>query len=391
MRWMITEDRLGPEQRDVIDEIAQVNNRPVWIQGHAGSGKSVLLLHALADYITANPGNRVCVVVFTRALVDLLTTGLTQIPRLNGVNISVFTIYQLRDQIDNGHPRYNAIFCDEVQDLPLEFINSMKTFCDKLILAGDAEQSIYSSVPVWNASPASFNEIKTVILPMEKKLGVIYRLTQSVLNVLKRVFPSMLEDMPNIARQDTEIALFEFTGTESKNEIEFCWQEIKLTTQNRVNEVSAVLLWSQDAILTFVNKILSLEGIEPWIRVNDGFGRPNYNILNFYLNSKGIPLMYVGNGYGSLTQAAQRNKVIIMTYHSAKGLDFDYVFLPMVNTEMAIANERPLLLVALSRSKAGLFISYTGNLYAGLKPFLSEVPVKSIVNNNTNGDIVLPF
>jgi len=389
---MITEDRLGPEQREVIEGIAKINNKPIWIQGHAGSGKSVLLLHSLADFLILNPESRVCVVVFTRALVDLLKTGLIQIPKLSGFIIPVYTIYDLKNQIDGGQPRYNAIFCDEVQDLPLEFINSMKLFSDKLIIAGDAGQSIYSNVPVWNTSPASFNEIKSNIFPTEKKLGVIYRLTESVLNILKRVFPSMLDDMPNIAKQDTEVVLFEFNGTESKNEIEYCWEEIKMATQNRENEISAVLLWGQDAILSFVNKILLIEGFEPWIRVNDGYGRPNYNILNFYLNSKGIPIMYVGNKYGSLLMADQNNKVIIMTYHSVKGLDFDYVFLPMVNTNMTIiAKEKELLLVALSRSKAGLFISYTGSLYHGLRPFLAGVNVKSIANNNNNGDIALPF
>jgi superfamily I DNA/RNA helicase len=68
-----------------------------------------------------------------------------------------------------------------------------------------------------------------------------------------------------------------------------------------------------------------------------------------------------------------------MTYHSAKGLDFDYVYLPMVNEDMYIhSNENALLLVALSRSKSGLFISYTGSLYPNLRKFLSDIRVKKI-------------
>jgi superfamily I DNA/RNA helicase len=98
--------------------------------------------------------------------------------------------------------------------------------------------------------------------------------------------------------------------------------------------------------------------------------------------------MYVGNNYGSLTVADRDNKVIVMTYHSAKGLDFDYVYLPMANDGMFIhSNIDSLLLVALSRSKAGLFISYTGSIYPDLNKFLSGIQRKKILSND-NTEIV---
>ncbi|MBL0080680.1 MAG: hypothetical protein IPP53_16720 [Bacteroidetes bacterium] len=126
MKWMITEDKLGSDQVEVIDEIGKINNKPIWIKGHAGSGKSVLLLHSLADYLVKKPTANVCVVVFTRALVDLLETGLKQIPKLNGKTIPVHTIYDVKDLIDNKN-RFDAIFCDEYKDLPISFIQSMKS------------------------------------------------------------------------------------------------------------------------------------------------------------------------------------------------------------------------------------------------------------------------
>ena len=95
--------------------------------------------------------------------------------------------------------------------------------------------------------------------------------------------------------------------------------------------------------------------------------------------------MYVGNNYGSLSEADTYNKIVIMTYHSAKGLDFDYIYLPMVNDEMYIhSNIDSLLLVALSRSKSGLFISFTGSMYPYLNKFLSDIQQKNIsINNST--------
>jgi len=384
MKWMITEDKLGSDQVDVIDEIGKISNKPIWIKGHAGSGKSVLLLHSLADYLVKKPTANVCVVVFTRALVDLLETGLKQIPKLNGKTIPVITIYQLEWRIKKKGAKYDAIFCDEVQDLPIEFINLMKSSCGNLIIAGDAEQSIYNSVPIWNQRPANSQEIQDAINPIEKKLGVIYRLTESVLKVLKKVFPSMLNDMPNIAKVDTDIKLYKFDSHDNEQEIRFCWKEIKLTNSLRVSEVSAILICDHDGICEFVNVIAEIEGKQKWERVNEN-GMPNYELMNNHFKNIGIPIIYVGNGFGSLTTADKDNKVVITTYHSAKGLDFDYVYLPMVNKNMFIhSNKDSLLLVALSRSKAGLFISYTGSIYPGLNRFLSGINEKLISNDDSD-------
>jgi hypothetical protein len=378
MKWMITEDKLGSDQVEVIDEIGKINNKPIWIKGHAGSGKSVLLLHSLADYLVKKPTANVCVVVFTRALVDLLETGLKQIPKLNGKSIPVITIYQLEWRIKNKGVKYDAIFCDEVQDLPIEFINLMKSSSGNLIIAGDAEQSIYNKVPIWEQRPATSKEIQDSIVPIEKKLGIIYRLTESVLKVLKNVFPSMLNDMPNIAKGTTEIKLYKSDSNDNRDEIKFCWDEIKQTNTLRASEVSAILICGHDGICEFVNCIADLEGKQKWNRVDEK-GIPKYDLMNSYLVSIGIPIIYVGNGFGSLTDADRQNKVVITTYHSAKGLDFDYVYLPLVNDDMFIhSNIDSLLLVALSRSKSGLFISYTGSLYPYLDKFLKGIEPKKI-------------
>jgi superfamily I DNA/RNA helicase len=383
MKWMITEDKLGSDQVEVIDEIGKITNKPIWIKGHAGSGKSVLLLHSLADYLVKKPTANVCVVVFTRALVDLLETGLKQIPKLNGKTIPVITIYQLEWRIKNRDAKYDAIFCDEVQDLPINFINLMKSSCENLIIAGDAEQSIYNKVPIWDQKPATSKEIQDLIVPIEKKLGVIYRLTESVLKVLKNVFPSMLNDMPNIAKGTTEIKLYESDSNDNRDEIKFCWDEIKQTNTLRASEVSAILICEHDGICEFVNCIADLEGKQRWNRVDEK-GMPKYDLMNAHLDNIGIPIVYVGNGFGSLTDADRQNKVVITTYHSAKGLDFDYVYLPLVNDDMFIhSNIDSLLLVALSRSKSGLFISYTGSLYPYLDKFLKGIQPKKISNNDS--------
>ncbi len=87
---------------------------------------------------------------------------------------------------------------------------------------------------------------------------------------------------------------------------------------------------------------------------------------------------------------AERNKVTLMTIHSAKGLEFDYVFVagleeelfpsPMCQTEREIEEERRLLYVAITRAKERCFLSYAktrfrwGNVsYCTPSRFLSDI------------------
>lgn len=77
------------------------------------------------------------------------------------------------------------------------------------------------------------------------------------------------------------------------------------------------------------------------------------------------------------------NTIYFTTYHSAKGLEFDNVIVPFLNDNKLpdiniisnvfdekefLANELRLLYVAITRSKFGLYMTYSGNL----TPFLKE-------------------
>ena len=52
--------------------------------------------------------------------------------------------------------------------------------------------------------------------------------------------------------------------------------------------------------------------------------------MNEALEEYKVPLRYLGNDYGSLRESDVRSISYVMTYHSAKGLDFDTVFLPQL-------------------------------------------------------------
>ena len=391
MRWMIEEARLGEDQREIIEEVIKTTDRPIWIQGHAGSGKSVVLIHALSDYLIRNPMANVVVVVFTRALVDLIKTGMQQIPSLENRNVDVITIYQLDYRLNKGSS-YDAIFCDEVQDLPVDLLKEMNNSCKKLVIAGDAAQSIYGFLPKWASKPASSEEIDGSISPVKKNSSTIYRLTKSVIKALKNVFPDLEKNKTYEAGIDSEIRLlYSKENFDLTEETEFGWNEIENDNRLRPEDVSAILIYKREDIVFYCQQILKLNDKEPWSEAKvTKFNKEDYDLedLNNHLRSNNVPIMYVGNGVGSLKQADEENKIIIMTYHSAKGLDFDTVLLPYISTDLgSTSNENALILVSLSRAKRELLITYTGEIYSAFKLFLNGITPVDIAKEN-DGEIL---
>jgi superfamily I DNA/RNA helicase len=390
MQWMIEEARLGPEQREIIDEMHNLNGNPVWIQGHAGSGKSIVLLHSLTDYVIRNPDANVVVVVFTRALIDLLASGLRQIPALAGMNIPVITIYDVNGRLYRGD-KFDAIFCDEIQDIPTILLERMKRGCNQLIIAGDAAQSIYSSVPNFNERPATKAEIIAQLNPEEKTTTTIYRLTRTIIGVLRNVYNNLFADMVHIGREDSEIRLFK--ADNYSDEIEFSWRETKQVNTDRPGEVNAVLFFKKNDMIKYVDTILNIERKQKWSEEQGSIytiASRDFKAMNAHLNKQDIPLMYVGNGIGSLEQANRENKIVLITYHSSKGLDFDAVALPSIQTDLGAAdNENALILVALSRAKRDLLITFTGSMYSGFRRFLLNTTVKKICDLGTDNDGVV--
>jgi superfamily I DNA/RNA helicase len=390
MQWMIEEARLGPEQREIIDELHNVNGTPSWIQGHAGSGKSIVLLHALTDYVIRNPNAKVVVVVFTHALIDLLSSGLRQIPALSNRFISVITIFDINKRLYNKET-FDAIFCDEIQDIPTILLERMQKGCKQLIIAGDAAQSIYITVPQFNVSPATKEEIIARLNPEVKTTTTIYRLTRTLIKVLQNVYKDLFADMVHIGREDSEIRLWK--ADNYNQEIQFSWNESKQINIDRPSEVNAVLFFMKKDIIKYVDTVLALEGKQKWS--NGTYPEYDVNSFNFatmnnHLHNQGVPLMYVGSKHGSLEKADSQNKIVLMTYHSSKGLDFDAVALPNIQTDLGAAvNENALILVALSRAKRDLLITYTNKMYSGYGRFLLNTKVKEINDLGTDNDEIV--
>lgn len=101
--WMIREDQLDPDQRDFIN-IESRKKGNIWIQGFAGSGKSVLLLHKLREVLEKEPNVSICIIVFTHSLIAMFEAGMKELNIKQ--DIPVMTYFQFKKSLYNGDYKY---------------------------------------------------------------------------------------------------------------------------------------------------------------------------------------------------------------------------------------------------------------------------------------------
>jgi superfamily I DNA/RNA helicase len=354
MSWMVRYDNLDEDQRDFVDnEINKEGN--IWLQGFAGSGKSIMLIYALERKLKENSKTKVCIVVYTHALIDMFKMGMTE---LEMQHVPIMTYHRFMKTSD----RYDYIFCDEVQDLPKEALINMRNRSSHVLVAGDANQSIYEST----VSPS---DIQEVIAPRTIPLRRIHRLTRSIINAVSNMLPNLdiFGAKRDMTKQDVNIRLL---NTESREtEVKYIWNEAKEATANGYS--ATVLLPTGNEVINFIDILLHLNNKKNWTVQKNRYDKNDYSSLNNHLNKEGIKAEYVGNSYGSFTNAKNNRNLIIMTYHSSKGMDFENVFLPFLSSNLFISyrDEETLLMVAMTRSNKNLYITYSGILHHLVKRF----------------------
>ena len=381
---MIREDQLDPEQREFINvESKKTGN--IWVKGFAGSGKSVLLIHSLMSTLQKEPNAKVAVVVYTRSLIDMFKNGIEELKPYYKVNrdIPVKTYYEF---VDRDNLSYDYIFCDEVQDLPSKVLYAMNNRARKVIVAGDSNQSIFDEDPKWREPVVNPSQVGDIINARAFTLNMVHRLTKSIINAVQKLIPSMniWGAKRDLTKQDVNIRLCE--ASSEQEEVKYIYQEA-LKGAN-VGDTSVFLFPTTNSITKFANLVLSTNGKTQWNEKKNNYGRPDYGDLNRHFKSNGIKLQFIGSGYGALKNAEQNKEAILMTYHSSKGLDFDNVFLPFLNTHFYLhpSNAETLFMVAMTRSRKNLFLTYYGyshDLVDKFKGECSEISISDILNQRT--------
>lgn len=375
MKWLVGQNDLDKEQRKYLEggrnddgsytKSFMDRQLQEYILGFPGSGKTILMLYSVGAQLYEKPDSKILIIEFTHALIKMLEAALKELVyngrKIDTSNIKVVTYYDFDRNYAGQH--FDLILCDEVQDVPTDVLNNMKSRATRVVLAGDHNQSIYKQDPKWDKTPCSIADIERTFAPNKTSLYILHRLGKPIARAIQAFMPSMniLNGRIPMVRDNIQVSLWK--GSSQNQEASYIYKDA-LETINVAKETVGILFPTHNKIVKFVNRILANERKPLFNDDKTGRERTNLEGLNEHLAQNGIKMQYVANGYGDFID--NKDLVVITTYHSAKGLDFDKVFLPFCNhtDEYSVYNEdkERIFMVAMTRSRKDLIISYTGSL-----------------------------
>ena len=334
--WDLDEESMDDDQLDLIERTL---DKPMLVAGCAGSGKSVIAMHK-AEQI-AQQGEDVVLIAYTKSLTGFMNVGKP---------IGPYRFYYHNQWVKQGKPQADYIIVDEIQDFTQEeiqdFIQAAKKY---YMFFGDTAQSIYKQ---YGKQTLTIEETAKLTGLNVLKLYNNYRLPRSVAKITQDYVGVNVDPYKEKVYQNKEKSLPYIIY---KNSIEEQVDAIKAIVGNNVGKSIGILLPSNELALN----------------VSEELRKKNVGCELKYSTDIKIDTRYVD----TLDFATIMPK--IMKYHSAKGLQFDIVILPMYNG--ASDNEsRKALYVAMTRTMHKLYVFYSTPKLA--YP-LSDVPTRLYLKN----------
>ena len=310
------------------------------VTGCAGSGKSIVALYKAKAIQDA--GHSYCVIVFNKTLKDYMSAGFVDL-KLTG------KVYTRGEWEKLQRPKVDYIIVDEVQDFSVEEIRNMRLAAKKyMFMFGDSNQSIYQSLRPTTTIEELCKEFD-IVSPLI--LNNCYRLPKSVAPLL----PYVLKDVEYVeGRYKNENANTPYIiQAESYNE-QLRMIQHDIIKKGNLKEVG-ILLPSNDMVLQVASELV-VNGMEVEIRYRgeDVEKSKQFDTLNF-------------------NNTAPK----LMTYHSAKGLQFETVIIPLCPSFRNIS-ELKRLYVALTRTYRNLYILYSGDMPTPLNQIDSSLYKNSL-------------
>ena len=360
MAWLPEKSNFDDEQNRIFDEILEEDKASWWIKGYAGTGKTMLLAHLAIDYISQDID--CAYVTYTHALKNLVIEAASSMG-LDSTKLPVYTV----DSLNAIGGMHDVVLVDEVQDLPDKKIKKLLEHGKRFIFAGDLNQSILLN----SAKPESIK--KLLGNPKIVELRDIYRFPQAISYASHLVYPEA-ESLSNALVDDIENSSVSLVSCGSVMK-EVNWVYKQALKESRVGSPSAILFSKHEELQKFVNKLCLSEQKEapPYVEKFQFGNGLDYGPTNSHLKRQGLSLMYFGgSGGGELKNATKNKIVLLMTLHSAKGLEFDSVFMPFMDDERLPCPYPPLrnkdewqrrfIYVGLTRTKLNFYASYTGGI-----------------------------
>ena len=188
MSWLPSIEKLDPKQRSTVDfVVAQDEN--FYLEGEAGTGKTVVLAHIAMKYKKENPDSKVALLTYVNALADYIAEGVA------GSGVHVQTIIR---ELNNPQANYDLLLIDEAQDIRKEWIAEFKKIGRRFVFAADFDQMIYGKTAniVEKSDLAKDFGIETML----PKLKRDYRLPKSHRELLRITYLGGREFKSEITR-----------------------------------------------------------------------------------------------------------------------------------------------------------------------------------------------
>lgn len=342
--WMIRESELDDDQINVL--YATLDKSCV-VSGCAGSGKSVLAL-IKAQHIQKERGDSYQVIVYTKALANYMNSGRQALGLTEG-----FT-YHWYWKNKQSKQSSDYIIVDEIQDFERgeveEFIEAtQKCF----FFFGDTAQSLYKS----RKDTMDLEDIPQLLPGNKPKVFSLYRnyrLPRPVARLVQYVGVGLDSYVESTYRSpETAMpAVLQYSSVDEQIKA-----IAKVIAARRLMDV-AILLPHNDMVKAISEQLRSL-GVDCEMKYRDAEDWKN-NVENLNFNS-------------------QNPKV--MTYHSAKGLQFEAVFLPLLEMRVELDDDaRRALYVAMTRTYRHLYLMYSG----AMPQILEQIPASLYQTTETD-------
>lgn len=325
--WMIKESELDDDQIKVL--MATLDKSCI-VAGCAGSGKSVLAL-IKTQRVQKEFGNNYKVIVFTKALCHYMNAGKEEL----GLHNDFYYHWHWKNRLSCSSADY--IIVDEIQDFSKEEITEFIAATNKnFFFFGDTAQSIYeglkTTIPV--------DEIRYQ-LPSNKpvKNFELYRNYRLPIPVAKVALQVGVDAGPYIE------STYKSPETAKPRFVKYSNQQEQLNAVHRIIKNGNM---TDVAILVPHNE--DVKRVYDQLKALGGNYEMRYNDKEDWRNSK-----------DSLNFNSTNPK--IMTYHSAKGLQFETVFLPYIEEfSEEKTSDRKALYVAMTRTYRYLYVLYSNHL-----------------------------
>ena len=326
--WKIDEDRLDDDQLDLVE---RTNDKNMLVTGCAGSGKSIIAM--LKAEQLARSGASVILIAYTKSLSAFMREGVDE------KNLPYYFYFYHNWQ--KTKPAADYIIVDEIQDFELDEIKEfIKAARKHYFFFGDWAQSVYGSFKN-NATEAEVKQL-TGLTPLV--LYTNYRLPKNVAKITQDYVGVNVKEYCEKDYQNDERSMPRFVKF---NDLDEQVRAIRDIVDQHAGQSVGILLPKNDDV-KYLSQTLKDIGVDNEAKFNDKSEDAYFDSLYELQFKSPLPK--------------------IMTYHSAKGLQFDVVILPMYEG----SKDRNILYVAMTRTVHHLYVLYST---PNLMPPLSNVPL----------------